>query len=227
MSLIFRLSLVITLGIAAPSLAYKNGNTGVSGEHEGPTCNMCHSGGSAPQVELSGPATLEAGGVAAYRLLITGGAARVGGLNVALDDATAALVVMEANTQVKDGELTHLSPMAFTNGMLAVDFVVIAPAKAGTLTLYAAGNSCNDNGQKTGDQAANTSMAITITPASKTDGGTQAAADGGQPGVGGGGEQPRMTGGCAFAGAPSSTSPLVLLMLLLPLCAWRAQRKRA
>src|SRR3954467_10300873 len=91
MSLIVRLSLLITLGIAAPSLAYKNGNTGVTGEHGGPTCNMCHSGGSAPQVELSGPATLEAGGVAAYRLLITGGAAQVGGLNVALDDPTAAL----------------------------------------------------------------------------------------------------------------------------------------
>src|SRR6185369_14070325 len=122
-----------------PSLAYKNGNTGVSGKHGGPICNMCHLGGDTPQVELTGPATLAAGSVAAYRLVITGGAAVVGGLNVSVDDATAGLVVMQPNTQMKNRELTHLSPMAFSDGMLAVDFVVVAPEKAGTLTLYAAG----------------------------------------------------------------------------------------
>src|SRR5262249_37414165 len=67
------------VAIAPAASARKNGIAGESGQGAA-TCNDCHSGGAAPKVQLTGPATLDAGATGTYRLLITGGAGVVGGL---------------------------------------------------------------------------------------------------------------------------------------------------
>jgi hypothetical protein len=117
-------------------------------------------------VQLTGPATLQAGESGMYTLTIMGGAAVAGGLDAALDDdalaAGAHLGTVSASTKLLGGEVTHTAPVGFTAGSLSFQFAVVAPASARTMTLYVAGNSTNQNGSDTGDKAAATTMSIEV-----------------------------------------------------------------
>src|SRR5262249_48247435 len=96
--------MIVIAGLAWPGLAgaFSRGATGSSGQNGG-SCNGCHSGGSTPTVKISGPATLAAGEQGTYTLVVSGGAAKVGGLDVSVDDPTAQLGG-GSNTQVVNGE---------------------------------------------------------------------------------------------------------------------------
>src|SRR5690349_900258 len=95
------------------ALANSSGITGQSGK-DGSTCNTCHSGGTAPTVEISGPATLEPNATGQYTLIIKGGAAKVGGMNIAVDNAAAVLQAGEGSQKIGK-EITHNGLKAFTN----------------------------------------------------------------------------------------------------------------
>lgn len=148
--------------LSTSALANGLGKTGSSGKSGSQPCTMCHNGGAAPTVELSGPKTLSAGAKGQYTLIIRGGAAVKGGMNVAVSNTTAAL---EAGTDLKKegSELTHKAAKAFSNGELRFDFSMTAPSAAGTVTLFGAGNSANGNGDITGDQSATTTLDVTVT----------------------------------------------------------------
>jgi hypothetical protein len=158
--------LAVAALVAGDARAHEDGIDGYSGK-SGTFCNKCHSGGATPTVTLSGPASLPAGGSATYTLTIKGGAAAAGGLDVALDDASlgagAHLATVSPSTQLMGGEVTHTTPVSFTSGSLSFQFSIAAPPAPRTMTLYAAGNSTNHNGEDSGDKAAATTMSISVT----------------------------------------------------------------
>jgi hypothetical protein len=183
--------------------AFSTGISGRSGK-QGVTCmNGCH-GANAPSplmptVELTGPAMLAPGATGDYALIIRGGPAREGGLNVAVSDNGGTLAGTGTDTKILAGELTHTSPKTFpASGELRFDFRLTAPDTVGTVTLYGTGNSVNDNGTNAGDQAASDTLEIQVGEASKPE------------------EEDK---GCAAAGGP----PLGLLLVLLA----RTLRRRA
>jgi hypothetical protein len=157
-----RTVLLLLLFAPAAARARNNGMAGASGQGQA-TCNDCHSGGPAPTVQLTGPTNLAAGATGMYRLVISGGAAQVGGLGVSVDDPSATLnPLADTMRQVGTTQLVHNAPVPFVAGTLAFDFSLTAPAHEASLTIYAAGNSCNGDGLKTGDQAAMTTLQVGV-----------------------------------------------------------------
>jgi HYDIN/CFA65/VesB-like, Ig-like domain len=155
---------VLVCGLGAPqkAWAHASGISGYSGK-TGSICNSCHSGGTTPTVVLTGPTSLATSSTAVYTLTITGGAAVVGGLDVAKSAGT--LQATGPNTQLMSGEVTQTAATSFSGGSLAFTFTLVAPSTAGTVTLYAAGLSANGNGSTSGDKAAATTLAVTVTSA--------------------------------------------------------------
>jgi len=145
--------------LSTPVLANSTGITGQSGK-DGATCNTCHSGGAAPTVEISGPTTLAPNATGQYTLIIKGGAANVGGFNVAVDNTAAAL---QAGAGVKKlgSELTHSEAKAFANGEARFDFSLVAPA-SGTVKIFGTGNSANKDFNSTGDRSSATTLSVTV-----------------------------------------------------------------
>lgn len=148
-----RLALLVSCVSATPALAKRLGIVQESGK-QGSTCTRCHGGGAVPTVELTGPAELAAGETGSFTLTITGGAASVGGFNVATDRSTANLIAGPGQKKV-GAELTHASPQAFSSGSLAFTFELLAPPEGGgDVTIFGAGNSANGNNASTGDESA-------------------------------------------------------------------------
>jgi MYXO-CTERM domain-containing protein len=133
--------------LVAPRLVLANpgGITGYSGK-SGATCKNCHAGtGGTTTVVFAGPATLNPGEVGTYTFTVTGGAAVQGGVDIAVDSASATLATTDPNLHVDTNEVTHSAPIQFTTGtggpQLQATFKLTAPSTAGTLTLYGAGLS--------------------------------------------------------------------------------------
>lgn len=174
----------------------------------------CHASGAsptAPTVVLQGPTTLAAGATGNYSLVITGGPAVKAGMNVAVSNGGGTLTPgagLKAAPGAAD-ELTHSAPKDFANNEARFDFTLVAPATAGTVTLYGSGNSTNGNAAITGDNAASVMVNIQVTAPSAPDAGTP---DAGNPGGGGGdGDGDDDGGGCSAAGG----APMVLLLGLV------------
>jgi hypothetical protein len=151
------------IGVSSTAAAYSSGMTNMSGKTTA-TCNNCHYGGEKPTVTLSGPTTVLPGSTNTYRLTLTGGAAKVGGVDVAVDNASATLVP-GAGMRAITGELTHASPQEFSNGTLSIDFALRAPSQEGKVKLYATGNSANGDRSPGGDGAASTTLDVTVSAA--------------------------------------------------------------
>jgi uncharacterized protein (TIGR03382 family) len=147
--------------LSAPAFANALGNTGNSGKSS-TTCTMCHSGGSAPTVTLTGPSSLAAGATGQYTLTITGGPGQKGGFNVAVDN-TAASLEPGTGSKKASNELTHNGAKPAAGGAITFDFSLVAPPSAGTVKIFAAGNSVNGDGAQTGDLSALTSLSVTVT----------------------------------------------------------------
>lgn len=212
------------IGVSSTAAASSSGITHMSGKTTA-TCTNCHYGGTAPTVELSGPTTVLPGSTNTYRLTLTGGAAMVGGADVAVDNASATLVP-GAGMRAIAGELTHASPQAFTNGELSFEFSLRAPSQEGKVTLYASGNSANGDRGPGGDNAATTTLDVTVSatpPPPAPTPGTPPTTGGNTPGTGGapapskpGSPDPSIedpsgesAGGCTAAGG--ALAPVLLL----------------
>lgn len=164
--------LLVLAGMLLPAAATANqgGITGVSGR-QGVTCSSCHSGGSAPQVQLGGPAEMPPGAVATFRFTVTSAAPatqRFAGFNAAASAGT--LDVIDGQGARRLGaELTHSARKANAAGGTAFwDFTWQAPAAPGDYTLFAAGNSVNGNGLQTGDAAAATTLVVRVLASTPT-----------------------------------------------------------
>ena len=159
------LALVVPLVTGDASTTVRQ--TGISGYSGNPAtnagmiCSACHSGGLTPTVTMSGPLTIQKNTTRSYALKVSGGQQVAGGLDVST--TAGALVASDAGTQLLNSEVTHISPRN-VDGNLEVDFTfdLTAPAVAGPLTLYGAGNSVNLNGFNTGDFPDNDTLSITV-----------------------------------------------------------------
>ncbi|MCP3102862.1 hypothetical protein LZ198_28690 [Myxococcus sp. K15C18031901] len=174
----------VSLAWSTPAFATSSGITGQSGK-DGPTCSTCHQGGTAPTVSLEGPSELAPGATGEYVFIIRGGAAKTGGVGLAVDNAGATLQAGGTGLKKLGSELSHASPQPFTNNELRFTFSLVAPATDVTLTLFGAGNSSNADLSSDGDRAASTKLAVKVGKGSPTP----------QPDDGGDDE-----GGCAAAG---------------------------
>ncbi|WNG55256.1 hypothetical protein F0U59_11040 [Archangium gephyra] len=147
--------------LSAPAFANSTGMTGNSGKSS-TTCSSCHMGGSAPTVTLTGPSSLAAGATGQYTLTITGGPGLRGGFNVAVDN-TAASLEPGTGSKKQSNELTHTAPKPAASGAITFDFSLVAPPSAGTVKIFAAGNSVNGDNNSTGDGSATTSLTVNVT----------------------------------------------------------------
>ncbi|HZI09452.1 MAG TPA: MXAN_6652 family MXYO-CTERM-anchored protein [Myxococcus sp.] len=183
--------------VSGSALANSTGITGRSGKQgANTTCtgSSCHSGGTGtPTVTLEGPATLEPNQVGNYKLIVRGGPGARAGFNVAVDNGS---LNAGGGSQKLSGELTHIQPRAFTNGEAVFDFTLVAPASNGTVKLFGAGNSANNNGAESGDSSALAQLTINV----GTGGGN-----------GGGGDDDEDKGCAAAGGAPLLGAALLLL----------------
>ncbi len=164
--IIITAALLLSAAVPQAVWAHASGITGYSGNtatHSGAICTACHSGGTVPTVTITGPASLAPGASGTYTLMITGGPAVVGGLDVSASAGT--LAAGDAATQLMSGEITQKSATSFTSGALSFTFALNAPATAGTVTLYGAGLSANGNGSTSGDNAAKATLAVTVAAA--------------------------------------------------------------
>ncbi|MFY0525369.1 MXAN_6652 family MXYO-CTERM-anchored protein [Archangium gephyra] len=149
--------------LSTPAFANSTGMTNGSGKPGSiNVCSSCHTGGAAPTVELTGPTTLAAGATGQYKLTITGGPGLRGGFNVAVD-STAASLEPSAGMKKQSNELTHSAPKPAAAGAITFDFSMVAPPSAGTVKIFAAGNSANGDNNSTGDNAALTSLSVNVT----------------------------------------------------------------
>lgn len=153
--------------IASDALAYAGGIVGYSGQTAGTSCVSCHavSTGAAPTVAITGPATLQPGATGNYTLTITGGPGVRGGMNVSKDVAGGQLQGDGTTTQASAGEITHNGARSFVGGQVAFNFRLVAPATAGTVRLFGAGNSANNAGGAGGDREALTIFTVNVTAA--------------------------------------------------------------
>jgi hypothetical protein len=168
------LSALVLACLLMPSAAFAHsaGILGYSGKSSGIMCIACHTGGSTPTVQLTGPSTLQANAVATYTFTISGGAAKLGGLDVAESDSGGAILMPGPGMRVSNNELTHTTPQAFSAGKATFTFQVQAGPAAGSFTLYAAGLSADNSMSDTGDKSADTSMMITVTATAPMDAGS-------------------------------------------------------
>ncbi len=139
-----------TLGYALYVQGSSGGRTGAT-QLNGEGC-VCHGApSSAVSVTILGADTVLIGSTNTYTVRITGGPLVRGGTNIATSSGTLDVVAGSGLRKVSN-ELTHASPKAPVNNAVSFEFTFTAPATAGSVTLYANGNSVNFNGNSAGDQ---------------------------------------------------------------------------
>jgi len=186
-------------------IAQRSGKQGAAQTCMAAGCHNVNPSAATPTVELTGPATLEAGAMGNYTLIIRGGAAVQGGMNVAVSNNGGTLSP-GAGLKLLAGEVTHTAPKNFTNNEVRFDFTLMAPSTAGTSKLFASGNSTNGNGSNDGDHSASTTLDVQITGGgSPPDAGVPPTDGGTDPGKG------DDDGGCSAAGG----APLLALLALI------------
>ena len=101
-------------------------------------------------VWIEGPDSVLRNSTVQYKLLMTGGPAVAGGLNIAAYFGE--LDSVDTLTQVLLGELTHTFPNPFQDDTVSWNFFYTAPDSLLIDTLYSVANSVNGNGNPSGDQ---------------------------------------------------------------------------
>ena len=154
---------------AVPAAAVSFGRVGYSGNpdvNEGRTCAFCHGGGSpTPDVEISGPASLEPGATGLYSVTITGGPAVRSGFNVSTAGDAGVLAPVNGDARFESDELTHSTPKPFDGNSVTFDFEWTAPTQLGSVTMYAAGNSTNGASGNSGDAVGVATFAVDVAQA--------------------------------------------------------------
>jgi hypothetical protein len=168
---------LLTLAMSL-ALTHASGVSGYSGK-QGAICNQCHSGGGAPSVFLMGPQMLFTGQSGTYTLEVQGGAGVRAGFNAAASGN--ATFTAGTGTRVLNGEVTQSSLGLFSGSTASFSFTMTAPMTAGMMTLYAAGNSVNDNQSDNGDFAASATMDIMVVQAPVVDAGSGQSDAGSHP----------------------------------------------
>lgn len=127
--------------------AYSTGITGRTLKNgQGCTCHGSQSPGVT--VTINGPSSLQTGETANFSVTISGGPLVKAGTNIAVSAGT---LTAGSGLQLISGELTHTAPKAPEGNTVTFSFQYTAPVSTGNITIYANGNSVNDNGGNDGD----------------------------------------------------------------------------
>jgi len=127
------LVVLAVIWLSSSAHAYPNGVSGYSGK-SGSTCKMCHSSGTTlPTVVINGPATVVSGSTNSYTLNNSGGPNS--GLDVAASSGT---FTAGSNTQVMNGEITHVSSLTSTPLSWTFNWTAPTVTTATTVTMYGA-----------------------------------------------------------------------------------------
>jgi hypothetical protein len=228
--------------VGATGLGSSSGIGGYSGK-DGVNCNTCHNGGTPPIVALVGPTALDAGATAVYTFTLTTGMA-FSGIGAAASDGTLA---PGTNTKVEQNEVQHSAVVATADGGAIYTFSLTAPEFGGAVTIFAAGNATDGNGNNgtSGDRASTTTLVVNVSgPQRPVDAGPDAEQDATvldaskdattdgpwpittRPDSGGAGEPPSVTedgGGCSVG---RSSLPAAWLATLLAGAALASRRRR-
>lgn len=121
---------------------------------------ICHgdTASSNVSVVISGPDSIPAGLTAIYTITMSNGPAVAGGFNVAnqrdggSDTLTLNPILLDTMVRKQDGELTHTHPKMFTGNSVSWQFTYTASNVTGIDTLFASGNSTNNNGFSDSDK---------------------------------------------------------------------------
>jgi hypothetical protein len=170
----------------------------------GESCNNCHGGGTAPMVTLNGPATLAAGQIADYSLVVKTGSSRAAAGIAATDG-----VVLTPVSGVRDsfGEMVPNGGVAVSGGQATFTFRVTAPLSGTTLRLWAVGLAANGNNGVSGDKGTHVLRDIAVTGGSapKPDAGTSGGGDASVDPPAGSGTDGGVATGDAGAGGSSAS----------------------
>jgi hypothetical protein len=144
--------------------AFSSGIVGYSGNpatNSGNNCNICHGGGTAPTVTISGPTSVSPGELALYTLTISGGQEVAGGFNVSAENGI--ISTAGGGTQIISGEITHTAPKPVNaSNDVVFQFNWTAPNTPGEFTLYGSGNSVNLSNGNQGDRATSNTLDVTV-----------------------------------------------------------------
>ncbi len=148
---------LILLGLLLSMTSHEsqNGRDGFSrnpSTNGGATCNVCLAPGAAmPAVSISGPTVVGAGTTNEHTVTITGGPAGTGGVNISGSDFAGLLEPSDLELHLIENELSHTAPKVFKGDGITFSFLWTAPEYNTGVTLYAEGNSSNDQWDLIGD----------------------------------------------------------------------------
>ena len=140
------------LGILFTNLySSSSGVTGLTYKTGGQGCS-CHGPSPTPSVEVRflNADSVGKGQTKTITIKIQGGSAVAGGFNVAVLNGVLN-VGSDAGVKKIGNELTHTAKRTFSGNEVTWTFNYTAPNTAGWDTLYAVGNSVNNNGNNSGD----------------------------------------------------------------------------
>lgn len=140
-------TLLILVTVSFIIYAKTNGKIGTT-KKNGEGCD-CHGDASSKvTVVIDGPLELKANETAEYTVTITGGPLKKGGTNIAVSSGK---LEGGEGLVLKKGELTHSNPKNPVDGKVIFKFKYTAPETPGEITIFANGNSTNNDDSKKGD----------------------------------------------------------------------------
>ena len=156
---------------AATAFANPGGVAGYTGKPtttapQGQSCNACHTGGAAPQVSITGPASLKAGESAEYAVVVATGAARASGA-VAATSGVMLAPIQGGGLRDSFGELVQDGSRSPSGGQAQFRFRLTAPLSGTSVRLWAVGMGSNGSGTG-GDGSAQITKDIAVTGGSST-----------------------------------------------------------
>ncbi|MGI9332516.1 MAG: PQQ-dependent sugar dehydrogenase [Gammaproteobacteria bacterium] len=159
----FILTLVAAVPIAHASEFGRSGFSGNPTTNAGATCAVCHTpGATRPTVTLTGPGQVDAGGTYTYRVTVAGGPGRMAGVGLSVSGFAGSLEPTGRGLRKIGDELSHAAPSAMSSGSATFVFKWTAPVYNGNETIYAAGNSTNNNRDLAGDASATASLDVSV-----------------------------------------------------------------
>lgn len=139
--------LLILIMLSFIIYAKTNGKIGTT-KKNGEGCD-CHGDASSKvTVVIDGPSELKVNETAEFTVTISGGPLKKGGTNIAV---SAGKLIIGEGLVMKKSELTHSEPKNPVDGKVTFKFSYTAPETPGEITIYANGNSTNNDDSKKGD----------------------------------------------------------------------------
>jgi len=177
------IAVALLAAFAAPAAALMTGISGFSGQQTRPDgmplycsnagigCHVTGPGTKAPMVRFEGPTQVDPGALVTYSFIVTSENPTVqiqAGLDVAASAGTLGALPGQQEQVLKNpvtmqGDITHTGPKDNDqNGEAAWQFTWQAPTTPGVYILFGAGNSVDASSTFEGDEAAITTLMITV-----------------------------------------------------------------